>query len=69
MSWKPKVLALVASDPVTWGPFLASSDWPSPLDTVIGSVVTDTHQLTDSLNPKAGIKGPVVIFRVFPSWQ
>lgn len=67
MSWKPKVLALVASGPVTWGTCLASTDWPSPLDRIIGSMVTDTHHPTDSLNPNVGIKGPIVIFQVFPS--
>lgn len=67
MSWKPKVLALVASHPVTWGTCPASSDWPSPLDRIIGRVVIDTHHPTNPLNPKIGTKGPVVVFRIFPS--
>jgi len=67
MSWKPQVLALVAPGPVTWGTCLPSSDWPSPLDRIIGSVVIDTRHPTGLLNPKAGTKEPVVIFMVFPS--
>lgn len=68
-SRKAKVLALATSGPVTWGACRASSDWPCPLARIIGSVVIDTHHHTDSLNPKVGTKGPVVIFRVFSSWS
>lgn len=67
MYCKPKDLALVSSGPVTWHACLASSGWPSPLVRVIGSVVIDTHHPTDSPNPTAGTKGPIVIFRIFLS--